>query len=81
MVYASFQVLEKAIEGVGSKDRDAVIAYIKDHTFDTVVGPLSFKNQNNDSYWTVGQWQDGKFYGVHSTGREGAREVRAKPKW
>lgn len=81
MVYAGFQILEKAIEGVGSKDRKAVIDYIKKNTFETVMGPITFKNQNNEKYWTVGQWQGGKFYGVSSTGRPGAKSVNVKSGW
>ena len=55
--YASLQILEQAIEGVGSKDRPAVIEYIKNNTFKTVMGDVSFTNQNNGVFWTVGQWQ------------------------
>ncbi len=81
MVYATYQILEKAIEGVGSADRKAVTAYIKGHTFNTVIGPITFVNQNNDKFWTVGQWQNGVFYGVSSTGRAGAKPVKTKPGW
>jgi branched-chain amino acid transport system substrate-binding protein len=80
-VYASLQILEQAIEGVGSADRAAVSKYIKEHTFNTVLGPVKFKNQNNAEYWTVGQWQNGIFYGVASTGRPGAKPVRVKGGW
>ncbi len=81
VVYATLQILEQAIEGVGTKDRKAVIAYIKNHTFKTVVGPMTFKNQNNEKFWTVGQWQNGVFYGVSSTGRPGAKPVKLKSSW
>jgi len=81
MVYATFQILEKSIEAVGSKDRKAVIDHIKKTTFDTVMGPITFKNQNNEKYWTVGQWQGGKFYGVSSTGRPGEKVVKPKTGW
>ena len=81
MVYASYQILGKAIEGVGSLDRKAVTAYIKSHTFDTVMGPIKFVNQNNKKFWTVGQWQNGVFYGVSSTGRAGAKPVKTKSGW
>lgn len=81
MVYATFQILEQSIEAVGTKDRKAVTDHIKKTTFDTVIGPITFKNQNNEQYWTVGQWQGGKFYGVDSTGRPGAKPVNAKPDW
>jgi branched-chain amino acid transport system substrate-binding protein len=81
MVYATFQILEKSIEAVGSKDRKAVIDHIKKTTFDTVMGPITFKNQNSEKYWTVGQWQGGKFYGVSTTGRPGAKAVKPKTGW
>jgi len=81
VVYASLQILEQAIEAVGSKDRKAVTAHIKANSFDTVIGPVKFNNQNNDKFWTVGQWQNGVFYGVSSTGRPGARSVRLKSGW
>ena len=81
VTYASLQILEQAIEGVGSKDRKAIIAYLKSNSFDTVIGPVKFKNQNNEKFWTVGQWQGGKFYGVSSTGRPGAKPVKIKSGW
>jgi len=81
VMYASLQILGQAIEGVGSKDREAIIAYLKNNTFNTVMGPVDFVNQNNEKFWTVGQWQGGKFYGVSSTGRPGAKPVILKPAW
>ncbi len=79
--YASLEILEQAIEGVGSADRDAVTDYIKNNTFKTVMGDVTFKNQNNDVFWTVGQWQNGKYYGVASTGRPGEKPVQLKSGW
>jgi branched-chain amino acid transport system substrate-binding protein len=82
MVYASFQILEQSIEAVGSLDRAAVSDYIANHSFETVMGTITWdENNNNAAYWTVGQWQDGVFKGVASTGREGAVEVRVKTGW
>lgn len=81
VVYATLQILEQAIEGTGGVDRAAVTEYIKNNTFQTVVGPITYKNQNNDAFWTVGQWQNGTFYGVSSTGRDGAKPVMPKPDW
>ncbi len=81
VVYATYQILEQAIEAVGSVDRKAVTEYIKANTFKTVVGPIQFKKQTNESFWTVGQWQGGKFYGVKSTGRTGAKPVQLKSGW
>ena len=81
VTYASLQVLEQAIEGVGSTDRKAVIDYIKKNTFKTVIGDVTYKNQNSEKFWTVGQWQNGVFYGVRSTGRPGAKPVKVKQGW
>jgi branched-chain amino acid transport system substrate-binding protein len=79
---ATLQVLEQAIEGAGTIDRAVVSQYIKDNAFETVVGTIDFDAQNNNaSFWTVGQWQDGVFRGVASTGREGAVDVKIKTGW
>lgn len=79
--YVSLQILEQAIEGVGSVDREAVIQYIKDNSFDTIMGPIRFENQNSEKYWTVGQWQDGVFRGVSSVNMDGAADVHEKSGW
>ena len=81
VVYATYQILEQAIEGVGSTDREAVTAYIKSKVFDTVIGPIDLRDQVNQAFWTVGQWQDGVFNVVSSTGRPGVKDVRLKPTW
>jgi len=81
VVYASLQVLEQAIEGVGAADRKAVAAYIKDHGFKTVMGDWQFKNQSITGFWTVGQWQGGQFVGVASTGKPGEKPVKLKAGW
>lgn len=81
VTYAAMQVLEQAIEGVGAPDRKAVTEYIKKNTFKTVMGDWKFNNQVIDSFWTVGQWQGGKFYGVASTGKPGEKPVALKTGW
>lgn len=80
VTYASLQVLEQAIEAVGT-DRKAVTEHIKKGSFQTVMGPWKFVNQSIDKFWTVGQWQDGVFYGVASTGLPGAKPVITKTGW
>jgi len=80
--YASLQILEQAIVSVGAPDRKAVIDHLKKGTFKTVLGDIKFnKNNNNEKFWTVGQWQNGVFQGVASTGRPGAKEVQLKAGW
>ncbi|MBO0345371.1 amino acid ABC transporter substrate-binding protein [Roseibium limicola] len=79
--YASLQILEAAIEGVGEVDREAVTNYIKSNTFDTIMGPINFDDQNSNRFWTVGQWQEGVFRGVVSSNIEGAVDVKLKDGW
>jgi branched-chain amino acid transport system substrate-binding protein len=80
--YAAMEILGQAIEAVGSVDRQAVADYLRDNTFDTVLGPIAFnENNNNEAFWTVGQWQDGVFRGVASRGRDGTVPVRLKEGW
>jgi branched-chain amino acid transport system substrate-binding protein len=79
--YAALQILEQAIEGAATLDRDVVTQYIKDNSFDTVMGQLSFENQVSKTFWSVGQWQDGVFRGVKGSNVEGAVSVRKKEGW
>lgn len=79
--YAALQILEQAVAQVGL-DRKAVSQYLKDNSFETILGTIEFNDQNfNEKFWTVGQWQDGVFHGVASTGREGEAAVRLKSGW
>jgi branched-chain amino acid transport system substrate-binding protein len=80
VTYASLQVLEQSIEAVGT-DRAAVTNHIKSGSFKTVLGDWKFNNQVIDQFWTVGQWQGGKFVGVASTGKTGAKSVQVKTGW
>ena len=81
VTYASLQVLEQAIEGTGGVDRAAVTDFIKKNSFKTVMGDWTFKNQVIENFWTVGQWQNGRFVGVASTGKAGEKPVVLKSGW
>lgn len=81
VTYASLQVLAQAIEAVGGTDRAAVTEAIRNGTFETVMGTWKFNDQSIDQYWTVGQWQGGRFVGVASTGKDGEKAPVAKPGW
>ncbi|MFD0917137.1 amino acid ABC transporter substrate-binding protein [Pseudahrensia aquimaris] len=79
--YASLQILGQAIEAVGL-DRKAVTEHLKANTYETVLGPISFdENNSNQAFWTVGQWQGGVFRGVASRNRDGAVPVILKDGW
>ncbi|MEM7269172.1 MAG: amino acid ABC transporter substrate-binding protein [Pseudomonadota bacterium] len=79
--YAALQIMEQAIEGANSLDKNVVTQYIKDNSFDTVMGTLSFENNFSPTFWSVGQWQDGVFRGVKGSNVDGAAEVRVKQGW
>jgi len=79
--YAALQILEQAIVGAGTLDKETVTQYIKDNTFDTVMGDLSFENNFSNTFWSVGQWQDGVFRGVKGSNVDGAAPVRLKDGW
>ena len=79
--YASLQILEQAIVGAATLDREVVTQYIKDNSFETVMGELSFTNNFSNTFWSVGQWQDGVFRGVKGSNVIGAVPVRAKTGW
>lgn len=79
--YVSLQILEQAIEAVGEVDREKVTQHIKDTTFDTIMGDISFENQVSNKFWTVGQWQDGVYRGVAASNMDGAATVKAKSGW
>ena len=40
--YAYLQVLGQAVEGAGGLDQDKLAAYLRDHTFKTVMGDIKF---------------------------------------
>ena len=79
--YAGLQVLQQAIEKVGSLDKAATIKAIAGGTFNTIVGPVRFANNIRVGGWYVGQWQDGDFLGVYPS-QAGAKPIRfPKPAW
>jgi len=82
ITYASLQILQQAIERVGGIDRAAVIKELQTGTFDTVVGPVKFKNNLFEDTWFVGQWQNGDFQGIAPASLPGAHPIMfPKPPW
>lgn len=82
VTYASLQMLQQAIERVGTLDRPAVIKDLQTGTFDTVIGKVKLENNMPTQYWWVGQWQGGDFYGVGPSTNDGARPaILPKPEW
>ena len=80
--YSLLQMVTQSIEGVGSlQDRSAITAYLKSHTFKTIVGELDIRNQRLDKFYTVGQWQNGFFNAVDGVGFTDFKPVNLKTSW
>lgn len=82
VAYASLEILQQAIENVGSLDNAALNEEIATGTFETVLGSITFEDNINNSNWTVGQWRNGVVVGVNSSGNiQGAQAPVVKPAW
>jgi branched-chain amino acid transport system substrate-binding protein len=60
--YASGQVLQAAVEGVGSIDDQLALAdWLRENTVETILGPLQWEETGAPiGEFLIGQWQDGK---------------------
>jgi branched-chain amino acid transport system substrate-binding protein len=81
LYYTFLQILEQAMEGVGEVDRAKITAYLKSHTFKTIIGEVDIRNQKLNRFWTVGQWQDGFFHAVDGVGFKDYKPVKLKTGW
>jgi branched-chain amino acid transport system substrate-binding protein len=81
MTYASLEMLEQAITAAGSTDKAAVIDKLKTMTFKTVMGDMSLAGNVNQKFWSVGQWQGGKYYGVAAEGFDDVKAPIVKNGW
>jgi branched-chain amino acid transport system substrate-binding protein len=81
-VFASLQVLQQAIEKVGSLDRKKIRDVIATATFTTVAGPYKFVDGFNiQSPGEIGQWQNGEFEVVAAKEKRTAQPIFPKPPW
>jgi len=82
--YVGLEVLEQAIVGAGTLDNQTIIDYIKNNKFDTVLGEVSFVNNEltPESYaGNVGQWQGGKYEVIDVGDKRTAEPIIPKPAW
>lgn len=80
--YGALQFLEKAIEKAGTLDSSVIKDVIAKETFETVLGPTSFKNGLLDQTANpgeIGQWQKGVFEVVGP--KATAEVIYPKPQW
>lgn len=75
------QVLQQAVENIGTIDNTALIAELHQGTYDTVVGELSFDELGRPAgTFMLLQWQGDTFVIVGPPGRE-QTDVIQKPNW
>jgi branched-chain amino acid transport system substrate-binding protein len=79
--YASLEVLAQSVEAVGSMDREAIAAHLRDRKFKTFLGELSLPDQIVDKVYTVGQWHGGFFHAVDGVGFSDYAQVNMKTSW
>jgi len=83
--YASLQVLQKAIEKVGSLDQKKLRDALSKEKFDTILGPTWFDATHSlalECYaGQIGQWQKGVFEVIAPKAKATAAVVYPKPKW
>ena len=72
--------MTQAFEGAGTVDRDAVAAFVKSHTFKTLIGDIDLRTQLQNIAYTVGQWQNGFFRSVAAVGVPSSELVSVHPK-
>jgi len=79
--YSMLQMIQQAVESVGSFDLPAITDHMKKNTYKTLIGDLDMRTQKMKSLWTVGQWQGDMFHGVHGIDVTGAKPVQLKTGW
>ena len=80
--YAACQIMQMAIEKVGSFDRPKIRDVIAKDTFNTIIGPVRFvENANINFPGDIGQWQKGEFECVSPKNKRTAQPIYPKPNW
>jgi branched-chain amino acid transport system substrate-binding protein len=80
--YAALQIMDQAIQKVGSLDQKKMRDVIAKDTFDTVIGKVKFVDNTNPNYpGDVGQWQNGEYEIVAPKDKRTAQPIYPKPAW
>lgn len=82
IAYAACELLEKAVEAVGSTDQDALRDYIRTNVIDTVVGPMKYDERGVPEGRAMNfQWQQGKKVILYPSDIAKGELVYPKPEW
>ncbi len=71
--YAGGQILAEAVQATGSLDQDKLADYIRQHSFDTIIGRIAF---GKDGEWATPRVVWTQFQGVSGNSLEQFREVK-----
>jgi branched-chain amino acid transport system substrate-binding protein len=82
LAYAACQILQQAIEKVGSTDPKALRDYIAANTFETINGPMKFSgSENTETPSMILQWQKGDLEIIWPESVATAKPLFPKPEW
>jgi branched-chain amino acid transport system substrate-binding protein len=80
--YATMQIIEQGIQRVGDLNREKIRKVIANETFDTIIGPMSFKDNINQQWpGEIGQWQKGVYEVMMPKEFRTAKPMYPKPAW
>jgi branched-chain amino acid transport system substrate-binding protein len=80
--YATMQIIEQGIQRVGDLNREKIRKVIATETFDTIIGPMSFKDNINQQWpGEIGQWQKGVYEVMMPKEFRTAKPMYPKPAW
>jgi len=81
---AVLQVFQQAVEGAGTLNNAEVAQFMKDNTFETVMGTIWYENNQIAAeafLGNVGQWQYGRFEVIDVGRNRTANPIIPKPNW
>jgi branched-chain amino acid transport system substrate-binding protein len=80
--YASLQFFGQAIEEAGTLNNTKIKDVMAKKTYDTAMGPMSFKGQYNTNHpGEIGQWQNGAWEVIDPGLKRTAKPIYPKPAW
>lgn len=80
--YSSLQFFGQAIEEAGTLNNTKIKDVMAKKTYDTAMGPMSFKGQYNTNHpGEIGQWQNGTWEVIDPGPKRTAKPIYPKPKW
>jgi branched-chain amino acid transport system substrate-binding protein len=73
--YANLEVLAEAVDGAKSLDQEKLAAYIRGHTFKTIVGDIAY---GSDGEWSKSRVLEVQFRGIRANDLESIRDTKTE---